>query len=113
MYEKCGIDTAITNGVEVTVYPGFDERTTELLNAKPFMYHDKTRMVAQIHDEVITEIKDDVELVSTYAQWQKDVMEIPPLKDFPVQLEAEASVAYSWGNKLSFDAYVEIKKGGK
>ena len=52
-------------------------------------------MVAQIHDEIIVELDDDTTLVDTYAKWQKAVMEVPPLKDFPVQLEAEASVAYS------------------
>ena len=113
MYEKCGRDTAYFNGIEVPMFEGFDERVKELLNVAPFMYHDRTRMVAQIHDEIITELVDDGELVEKFALWQKDIMEIPPLTGFPVQLEAEASVAYSWGNKVSLEDYLEVKKGGR
>lgn len=112
MYEKCGRDTAFFNGLEVPMYQGFDSRTQELLGCKAFMYHDRTRMVAQIHDEVITEMVDDRELVATYAQWQKDVMEIKPIDDFPIDLEAEASVAYSWGNKKALEDYLEFRKEG-
>jgi hypothetical protein len=36
-------------------------------------------------------------------------MEVPPLKDFPVQLEAEASVAYSWGNKMSLEDWEKAR----
>lgn len=103
VYEKCGIDTAIYNGLEVAVWDGFTAEIRTLLNQKPFMQHGHTDMVAQIHDEIIVELDDDPELVNTYASWQKAVMEVPPLKDFPVQLEAEASVAYSWGNKMSLE----------
>lgn len=109
MYEKCGLDTATFKGIEVNVFTGFDNRTKELLQAPAFMQHDRTRMVAQIHDEIISEIDDDKNLVATYAKWQKDVMEIPPIPDFPIQLEAEASVAYSWGNKEDLEKWLESK----
>ena len=52
---------------------------------------------------------DDAELVKTFAKWQQDVMEIPPLPNFPIALEAEASVAYSWGNKKDLDKWLEEK----
>lgn len=109
MYEKCGLDTATFDGVAVSVYPGFDDRTKELLEAPAFMQHGHTDMVAQIHDEIIVELDDDVSLVTTYAQWQKDIMEITPLPGFPIQLEAEASVAYSWGNKADLSKWLEGK----
>lgn len=103
VYEKCGLDTAVINGVEVTIWEGWAPEVRELLSCEPFMCHGHTDMVAQIHDEIIVELDDDPTLVNTYASWQKAVMEIEPLKDFPVQLEAEASVAYSWGNKMSLE----------
>lgn len=105
VYEKCGLDTAAGNGVDVAVWEGFADRTKELLSCEPFMRHGHTDMVAQIHDEIIVELDDDKDLVNKYASWQKAVMEIPPLKDFPVQLEAEASIAYSWGNKMSLEEW--------
>lgn len=109
MYEKCGLDTATFDGVAVSIYPGFDDRTRELLEAPAFMKHGHTDMVSQIHDEIIVELDDDVSLVTTYAQWQKDIMEITPLPGFPIQLEAEASVAYSWGNKADLSKWLEGK----
>lgn len=105
VYEKCGMDTAAHNGIAVEAWEGYDDQTKDLLRVPPFMRHGHTDMVAQIHDEIIVELDDDPKLVNTYALWQKAVMEIPPLKDFPVQLEAEASVAYSWGNKMSLEAW--------
>lgn len=109
VYEKCGLDTASYNGVQVTVWEGFDDATKQLLSYPAFMLHGHTDMVAQIHDEIIVELDDDPKLVNTYAMWQKSVMEIPPLKNFPVQLEAEASVAYSWGNKMSLEQWNEAR----
>lgn len=109
VYEKCGMDTATHNGMIVEPWEGFGERTKELLSVPAFMEHDKTRMISQIHDEIIIELDDDKELVKKYALWQKAVMEIPPLEDFPVALEAEASVAYSWGNKMSLEEFLNEK----
>lgn len=110
MYEKCGLDTAYFNtGSMLPIWNGFDRKTLDCLSAEPFMHHDRTRMVAQIHDEIISELDDDATLVAKYAQWQKEVMEVPPLEGFPIQLEAEASIAYSWGNKTDLDAWLKGK----
>lgn len=109
VYEKCGMDTASHNGIAVEPWDGYATETKELLGCKPFMLHGHTDMVAQIHDEIIVELDDDTTLVDTYAKWQKAVMEVPPLKDFPVQLEAEASVAYSWGNKMSLEDWEKAR----
>ena len=109
VYEKCGMDTANHNGIAVEPWDGYATETRELLGCKPFMLHGHTDMVAQIHDEIIVELDDDTTLVDTYAKWQKAVMEVPPLKDFPVQLEAEASVAYSWGNKMSLEDWEKAR----
>lgn len=108
MYEKIGLDTAFFDtGKYAPIWPGFDRTTLDLLSAPPFMQHGRTNMIAQIHDEIISELDDDLDLVQQYAQWQKAIMEIPPLPDFPVQLEAEASVAYSWGAKKDLSVWVE------
>ncbi len=107
VYEKIGLDTATFNGVTVTIWNGFFEETKDLLAVPAFMRHGHTDMVAQIHDEIICEIDDDPELVEKYAMWQKAVMEIPPLPGFPIQLEAEASVAYSWGDKMDLDTWLK------
>lgn len=109
MYEKVGLDTAAFNGNQVKPWEGFDKNTLQLLEVPAFMQHGRTDMVAQVHDEIISEIDDDVELVKTFAKWQQDVMEIPPLPNFPIALEAEASVAYSWGNKKDLDKWLEEK----
>lgn len=109
MYEKVGLDTATFNGNQVKPWEGFDKNTLQLLEVPAFMQHGRTDMVAQVHDEIISEIDDDVELVKTFAKWQQDVMEIPPLPNFPIALEAEASVAYSWGNKKDLDKWLEEK----
>ena len=95
VYEKCGMDTASHNGIAVEPWDGYATETKELLGCKPF--------------EIIVELDDDTTLVDTYAKWQKAVMEVPPLKDFPVQLEAEASVAYSWGNKMSLEDWEKAR----
>lgn len=108
MYEKIGLDTAVFNNVDGLIpWEGFDPHTRKLLGVTPFMRHGHTDMIAQIHDEIISEIDGDPDLVEKYAKWQKAVMEIAPLPGFPVKLEAEASVAYSWGKKVSLDDYMK------
>lgn len=114
MYEKIGLDTAYFNHSELfQPWEGFSPKLKEMLSEAPFMQHGRTDMVAQIHDEIISELDDDVELVKKYAYWQKEVMEIPPLPGFPLPLEAEASIAYNWGSKMDLNKYLELKEGGK
>lgn len=117
MYEKIGIDTYYFNHIagngqdtySLPVWEEFAAETKDLLAVTPFMKHGHTDMISQIHDEIITEIDDEPVLVKKYALWQKAVMEITPIKGFPLPLEAEASVAYSWGEKMSLDKYLEDK----
>ena len=110
VYEKIGLDTATFNGNAVNVWDGFIQETKDLLSVPAFMRHGHTDMIAQIHDEIICEIDDDLGLIEKYAAWQKAVMEIPPLPGFPIQLEAEASIAYSWGQKQDLDKWLEVRK---
>jgi DNA polymerase-1 len=110
MYEKVGLDTAYFNtGALVTPWEGFDDTTKAMLAEKPFMQHGRTDMIAQIHDEIISEVDDEVGLVKQYADWQKRIMEIPPLPGFPIPLVAEASAAYSWGTKMDLNTYFKNK----
>ena len=119
IYEKIGIDTAYYNrlnyeeilDLNTIIWHGFRPELKEKLSEAPFMRHGHTDMVAQIHDEIICEIDDDAYLVKEFAAWQKDVMELPPLPNFPVRLEAEASAAYSWGQKMDLSKYLELKEG--
>ena len=110
MYEKVGLDTFYFNtGETLAPWEGFDATTTAMLIEPPFMQHGKTDMIAQIHDEIISELDDDVDLVMVYADWQKRIMELPPLPGFPLPLVAEASAAYSWGTKMDLADYLKIK----
>lgn len=117
VYEKIGIDTAFFNitpnvdylDYKAMVWEGFIPAIKEKLEVLPFMQHGHTDMISQIHDEIIAEVDDDPVLVKKYAEWQKAVMEIPPIEGFPLPLEAEASAAYSWGDKMSLEKYLELK----
>lgn len=72
--------------------------------------HGKTDMIAQIHDECLFEMDDDPTVVEAACKWIKSVMEEPPLPDFPVPIEAEASVGYRWGEKMSVEKWLEDRR---
>lgn len=73
--------------------------------------HGKTDMIAQIHDEIIFEMDDDADLVEAAYHKVKELMEKPPIDGFPVPVLAEASVAYSWGNKMDVEDWLKQKRG--
>lgn len=73
----------------------------------PIFVHGHVANIAQIHDEMILEIDDDPALVKAIAEEVKRIMEIPPLPGFPVPLEAEASIAYVWKNKVSLEEWLK------
>ncbi|WP_332648832.1 bifunctional 3'-5' exonuclease/DNA polymerase [Lysinibacillus sp. 54212] len=78
--------------------------------AKPvILEHGKQDMIAQIHDEMIFEMDDDPTKVQVAGEWIKALMERPPLPNFPVPIEAEASIGYDWSNKISVAEYLERK----
>ncbi|MGP9042128.1 bifunctional 3'-5' exonuclease/DNA polymerase [Cytobacillus kochii] len=72
--------------------------------------HGKQDMIAQIHDEMIFEMDDNEESLVAAAAWIQDLMERPPLPNFPVPIEAEASVGYNWYNKMSINEWLEKKE---
>jgi len=110
VYEKIGLDTSSKNlGYKLQAYEGFITELRDLLNGPTIMEHGKTDMIAQIHDEIIFEFHDDPSLAKAAGDWVKAVMEIPPLPNFPIPIEAEASAAYSWGNKKDFSKWLEEK----
>jgi len=76
----------------------------------PIMAHGHTDMIAQIHDEIILEMDDEPNVVEPAGAWIKAEMEKPPLPDFPVPIEAEASVGYRWGEKKSVAAWLASKR---
>lgn len=109
MYEKIGIDTAWFNGCTMEVWEGFDDVTKTMLEEEPFMQHGHTDMISQIHDEIISEVDDEVGLVKKFADWQMRIMQLPPLPNFPLPIVAEASAAYRWGDKMDLDEYFKRK----
>ncbi|MEH7457566.1 DNA polymerase [Bacillus sp. JJ1127] len=72
--------------------------------------HGSTDMIAQIHDEVIFEMDDDPEIVAAAEKQIKQVMEQPPVPGFPVPVEADASVGYRWGEKMSVESWLKQRE---
>lgn len=104
VYDRIGEDTFAarhTNGVELENMIAAGEA--------PLFVHGKVDMIAQIHDEMIFEMDDDPQLVKEAGDWIKALMERPPLEDFPVPIEAEASVGYNWGAKVDVSEYLQQK----
>lgn len=75
--------------------------------------HGKVDQVAQIHDEIILELKEEPELVVNTANWVKKVMTEEPLPDFPVPIEADVEVGYDYGNKQDIQEWLKKKGEGK
>jgi DNA polymerase-1 len=63
----------------------------------------------QIHDEIIFELDDDPALVKMVHDTVKAIMERLPWQDFPVPMEAEASLGYNWKDKMSLSKWLETK----
>lgn len=108
-YDKIGIDTFYQKGAEQAAMARMYHQLPD--DYVPIMCHGKTDMCAQIHDEMIWEMDDDLETVQQAGGWLKAAMEKPPIEGFPVPVQADASVAYAWGSKMSMEAWVESKKG--
>lgn len=72
--------------------------------------HGSADMIAQIHDEIIFEIDDDPEIVVAVEKQIKQVMEQPPVPGFPVPIEAEGSVGYRWGEKMSVESWLKQRE---
>ena len=70
-------------------------------------YSKRAMLIAQIHDEQIFELDDDPEFVQRFVADVKALMEQPPMPDFPLPIEAEASIAYRWNKKMSLEDYLE------
>ncbi|TYS60508.1 bifunctional 3'-5' exonuclease/DNA polymerase [Sutcliffiella horikoshii] len=71
------------------------------------MMHGSTDMIAQIHDEIIFEMDDDPEIIQAAGNLVKMIMEKDPIPNFPVPVEAEASVAYKWGEKQDLEDWLK------
>lgn len=102
VYEKIGWDTFHARQIEKL--PEVDAITE-----KPVMRHGTVDMIAQIHDEIIFEMDDDMAVVTKARDFIKSVMEMAPIKSFPVPVVAEESVGYSWGEDMSIDEWLEMR----
>ena len=72
-------------------------------------YRKHVRLIAQIHDEQIMEVTEDISIIKRLVADVKRIMERPPLPDFPIPIVAEASIAVRWGQKMDYDAYLQTK----
>lgn len=104
VYEQIGTDTARHKLME-DEGPNYDD-----ILYPPLMIHGHVDMIAQIHDEIIFEMDDDPGLVQQAMEWVKGTMELPPVEGFPVPIEAEPSVGYRWGEKISVEKWLEGRK---
>lgn len=102
VYEKIGWDTFHARQIEKL--PEVDAITE-----KPVMRHGTVDMIAQIHDEIIFEMDDDLAVVTKARDFIKSVMEMAPIKSFPVPVVAEESVGYSWGEDMTIDEWLEMR----
>lgn len=109
VYDKIGEDTYKFREWEREVEEAGQAAASELLRKRPLFIHGQVDMVAQIHDEMVFEMDDDPAVVSAAGKWIKDLMEQPPLPEFPVPIEAEASVGYDWSNKMDLDKWLKEK----
>jgi DNA polymerase-1 len=105
MYERTGEDT----------YQYFEmidsgQDPEDLDHGGPLMVHGKVSMNAQIHDEIIFEIVDDVKRVQMVDEWVRDIMGRSPIEGFPVPMVGESSVGYRWGSKMSVEKWLEDKQ---
>jgi DNA polymerase-1 len=105
VYDRIGEDTYAAK--KLAALP-----EVEAITIPPIFQHGKVDMIAQIHDEMIFEMDDDPQLVKEAGAWIKKIMEQKPIKDFPVPIEAEASVGYDWSNKMDLDKWLEDKVKG-
>ncbi|WP_433958570.1 bifunctional 3'-5' exonuclease/DNA polymerase [Cytobacillus horneckiae] len=97
VYDKIGEDTYLARKQDA--------------DSSPLFVHGSVDMIAQIHDEIIFMMDDEPEVVAKAGAWVKEMMERPPLPDFPVPIEAEPSVGYDWSNKMDLDKWIEERGG--
>jgi len=65
-----------------------------------FINDTRIRQIAQIHDEIIFELDDDEDYIKSTIAKLIEIMEKPPIENFPLKVEVEASFAKeSWGDK--------------
>lgn len=107
VYDRIGEDTFTFNQLTAA-----GETMEKARDAVTFV-HGHTDMIAQIHDEIIFELDDVPGVVERVANEVKAIMEREPVKNFPVPIIAEGSVAYSWGKKVDVEDWLKEQQGGK
>lgn len=114
VYERIGEDTAKAQAIraEAQLDELSESDVKALLDLEGVIFeHGKTDMIAQIHDEIIFEVDDNPDVVEKMGAAVKEIMERKPTPDFPVPVEAEASVAYAWGTKKDLDEWLKEARG--
>ena len=72
-------------------------------NKYPF---NDVKMCAQVHDEVILEIPDNIQQLKDLDTVIKSILQREPIPNFPIEIIAESSVAKVWGQKQDFNKYL-------
>lgn len=112
VYEETGRGTNLVHDADdLGINPA--QLAAERGEAPPILVHGKADMAAQIHDEMIFEMDDDPDVVEAAWKWVQAVMTKPPIEGFPVPIEAEASVGYRWGQKMSVEKWLEEKRAAQ
>lgn len=109
VYDEIGRGTALAYDAKRAADRG-DCTGVNLAEHAP-LRHGVTDMIGQIHDEILFEMDDDPNVVERACAWVKAEMEKPPIPNFPVPIEAEASVGYRWGEKQKVEKWVEARRG--
>lgn len=110
VYDEIGRGTGLAFDAQELNVP-VHNLADELGQAPPILQHGSTDMIAQIHDEIIFEMDDEPDVVEKAWKWVKAEMEKPPLLDFPIPVEAEASVGYRWNEKQNPQKWLDERKG--
>ncbi|GKU79322.1 DNA polymerase I [Paenibacillus sp. L3-i20] len=112
VYEETGRGTNLAfDADELGINPA--QLARDLGESPPVLIHGKTDMEAQIHDEMIFEMDDDPDVVEAAWKWVQATMTKEPIPGFPVPIEAEASVGYAWGQKMSVEKWLEEKRAAQ
>lgn len=82
----------------------------ELIGTNP-LYRNNVALVAQVHDEQIFELPEDLNIIKPFVEAIKAEMEKEPIPGFKTPLQADASIAYRWGEKMSYEKFLDSKKG--
>lgn len=89
-----GSASDIMKNAQIKIYERIADNNDILFDAN------KVQQIAQIHDEVILEVDNNIDYIKQIASEVVKIMQKSPLEEFPVEIIAEPSFStISWGDK--------------